>query len=228
MTETTETTPKESALKRFAKAFYAKVSKAASAAKAAIVRNVGDNETPIVDEGAFRKALRYVTAIPKWVGHSVMYVLRGAFWLLSLAVTAITLGVIVIALAVAMILTGIALVAYKVLQGLSLVLRTPYLIVRGGDCLKTDWTGYALLWTPKYFAYTRIQQVFYAQFRNAEDLWADATVVEDDAETVIAEALEVLEPKLVAHQGGKGRPTNRQRKHRPARLPKMDPLVAGA
>lgn len=254
MSETTTTqvpetelaeTPEQGALKKFAKAFAAKVRKAAAAVKAAFVRNVGDNETPVSsDEGAFRKALRFVTAVPKWIGHGILFVLRSVIFALWLVVLMIAVIIVSIAASIVTAAWTLTMAVYKVFQFLALLLRTPYLVVRAKGALKDEYIGYAKLWLPKYFYFTRIQQVYFSEAQAAK---AKAEAAKDAADDVvvgvtIAQVADLAEkhgvemevvsvpvvieqeqpkaaPKLVAHQGGKGHPTPKQRKRRPARIP---------
>jgi len=206
-TETTEVveaveTPKQGALKRFAKAFYAKVSTAAQAVKAFIVRTLGDNETPVTSEGAVRKTLRYVTAVPKWAGHAALFAFRTVLWLVNVVLAGIVLGAVIVVGVPVLLVAALAMVAFKTIQGFALVLRTPYLIVRGDDCLKTDWVGYGNLWKPKYFLFTRIAQVFYAKKLAEQALKTELTVVPDA-------------------QQPKGHTTAKQHKTYPSRIPAM-------
>lgn len=221
-TSTVEQAPKESMLKRYAKAFYAKASKAVQAVKATLVRTLGDNETPVNDEGMFRKALRYVTAVPKWIGHGVVFVAQS----LLFAAFVIVLGLVIIAATiVGLVVSAVyaaAMIVFKIIQGIALLARTPYLLVRGDDCLKTDVVGYAMLWKPKYFAFTRISQAFYAQ---AATELAKAEAVERHPASV-----QVEKPKLTVvrndDQAPKGNPTPRQHKRRPRRMPANNPVTA--
>lgn len=214
-------TPKQGALKRFAKAFYAKVSKAAQAVKASIVRNVDDNETPVrEDEGVIRKALRYVTAVPKWIGHGVVFIAQSLLFAAFLIVLGVVIIVGAVLGAVLSLVWFAAMTVFKVIQGLALIVRTPYLIVRGDDCLKTDYAGYAYLWTPKHFACTRISQVFYAQATEAKEREEAKERHPSMADVKTpAEHTEKAATLSVVGQQPKGRPTNRQRKYRPARIP---------
>jgi hypothetical protein len=216
--------PKQGMLKRFAKAFYAKASNAAKAIKAAIVRNVGDNETTVSDESKFRSALRYVTAVPKWIGHSIVFAARAVLWVLNLVVAIVFLLALMV-VAIPVILVGFTvMIAFKVIQGIALLLRAPYLLVRGDDCLKTDVVGYANLWKPRYFAYTRISQVFLAQELAAKE--AFEAEVDRQYEELVAPKEEAPVLSVVKDdQKPKGRPTNRQRKHRPARVPSAAALA---
>jgi len=226
MTETTtdSTTesveqPSQGALKRYAAAFAAKMRKAAAAVKAAFVRNVGDNETPTTDvEGRFRKALRYALAVPKWIGLGLLYVLKMAVTAVLLLAYGVYLLLLAMMTVIVLISLAAALLAYKVAQGLALVVRTPYLALRGDDCLKTDWVGYGLLWTPRYFFYSTISQVYFAKGQEAKEARMDAQ------HPVFADKVDP--PKFTVHDGGKGHATPKQRKRRPARMPKS--AFAGA
>jgi hypothetical protein len=236
--ETVETA-REGALKRFAKAFYAKVRKAASAIKAVFVHTVGDNET-IVDpsEGLVRKTLRYVTAVPKWIGHVLVFVVRTIlFAVLTVAALAVALlgavvGVIVSAAYI------VAMTVYKIVQGIALLARTPYLLVRGDDCLATDYEGYGNLWKPKYFYLTTISQVFAAQLGQATEADVDSAVdrhpASGDQPLSMADVVTPAEhtasaATLTLVHGGqepKGYPTPKQSHRRPRRLPKPSPATA--
>lgn len=196
MSENIVETPQESTLKRYAKAFYAKI----KAAKARVVALVGDNETPIrEDEGTARKIARVILSVPKWIGHSVVVGTRIVLWAVNAVVGLAALFVAIIAVALAVAVAIVTLAIYKVVQLFALILRTPYLLVRGDDCLKTDWVGYLNLWKPKYFYFTRISQVFLAQ----------------ETEEQVVE-----EPVLsVVHDRTKNEPTPKQEKTYPARMP---------
>lgn len=224
-TSTVEQAPKENLLKRYAKAFYAKASKTAQAVKALVVRTLGDNETAIDEmEGKFRKALRYVAAVPKWIGHGIVFLAQT----LLFAAFVVVLGLVIALAAIVSAVLGaawiMAMIAFKIIQGVALLVRTPYLAVRGDDCLVTDYAGYALLWKPKYFACTRIAQAFYQQAA-AEAKKAEAL---EDAVQRHPAGTEVPRPNLTVvkdDQAPKGRPTNRQHKRRPRRMP-TSPVTA--
>lgn len=220
-TSTVEQAPKEFMLKRYAKAFYAKASKAVQAVKAIAARTVGDNETPVNDsEGMFRKALRYVTAVPKWIGLGVVYVAQALLFAGFVVVLAlVVIAATIVGLVVSAAYTA-AMIVFKVIQGIALLARTPYLLVRGDDCLKTDYSGYGNLWKPKYFAFTRISQVFAAQAAEA--------AAKADAIDRHPSGSEPVKPKLTVvrdDQAPKGEPTPRQRKRRPRRMP-SNPVTA--
>ena len=253
MTETTTASapvetveqPQQGMLKRFAAAFAAKVRTTAAAIKAALVRNVGDNESPATDaEGHFRKALRYALAVPKWIGLGLLYVAKMAVSLVLL----LAYGYYLLLLGVVSVVTFVALMAiivvFKIAQGIVLAVRTPYLLVRGDDCLVTDWAGYAALWTPRYFFYSTISQVYFAkrmeQEKMEDQLWSEAVKVAQD---MAASNGSVMDPEhpvfaqkpahetvLTVHDGHqsptKGHATPKQRKRRPARMPKA--AFAGA
>lgn len=155
----TAVTPKESTLKRFAKAFYAKV----QATKERIVALLGDNETPVADEGTARKIARLILSVPKWFGHGVVMGARLVLWAANAVVGLVTFAIAMVTVGLAAVFAIVTLSVYKTVQLLALIIRTPYLIARGGDCLRTDWVGYANLWRPKYFHFMTISQVFEAQ-----------------------------------------------------------------
>lgn len=208
MSETIALAPQESALTRYAQAFYAKV----KAVKARIVALVGDNETPVTDEGAVRKAARLLLAVPKWLGHGVVALTRIALWAVNAVVGAVALGVALAAITIAAAIAIITLAAYKVVQLFSLILRTPYLMVRGDDCLKTDWVGYANLWKPKYFLCVSISQVFRAQIAER-----DAKSEAKDRHPAGSET-----PALsVVADRSKSEATPKQQKTYPARIPTL-------
>jgi hypothetical protein len=192
-------TPKQGALKRFARAFYAKASKAAQSAKGYVVRHLGDNEQEIGTESTTRTTLRYVTAVPKWVGHALVFAFRTVLWIANVLVAGVVLASMILVGVPALLIAAASLVIFKVVQGLALVLRTPYLMVRGDDCLKTDWSGYGNLWKPQYFLCTRIQQVFAAQLH---EQMVELAIVPDA-------------------QAPKGHATAKQHKTYPSRIPAM-------
>lgn len=234
------TESKDSLLKRFARAFRAKVSKAARAVKAGFIRATGDNETPIrEDEGVARKFARRLLSIPKWAGNSILAVARVAAWVTIGVIGGITLVVF----AAIGILSGSAfaavMVAYKLVHLLALVLRTPYLAVRSVEALRTDWSGYIQMWRPKYFAFTHISQVFSAQaaeaalkaeeaaqeqmdteaaFQAAEAV-SEAPAAENEPSEAASEVSEPPAPTLTVVDG-KGKSTPRQHKRRPRRIPR--------
>lgn len=243
--ETTEVvnaveTPKQGALKKFAKAFAAKVRKTAQAVKAFFVRTLGDNEPTIrEDEGLGRKFARVILAVPKWLAHIPRVIIGAVGYVITTVVfLAATLVAVVVFLAAALI-SLVVLVAVKLVSGIALVIRTPYLLVVSIDAFKCDWSGYLLGWTPRYFMTTRIQQVHYLRAQRAALAEEEANLAATDA---ILEAVtewadeksmaDVVTPAvhtetaLTVHQGGKGHPTPKQHKRRPARVPAT--AVAGA
>lgn len=245
-TSTVEQSPaKENMLKRFAKAFYAKVSTAAKAVKATFA-HLGDNETPVdPNEGAFRKALRYVMAVPKWIGHAIVFIAKVMLTALFLVVLVAVTAIAMLVGSVAGLLYLAAMTVFKVIQGIALLARTPYLMVRGDDCLRTDYVGYGNLWKPKYFPFTTISQVYYAKklereaaFEAAAEAWmqetadglADAAeqaagVVDEPAPAPKERHLKTVKEKDPAQQP-KGHATPKQPHRRPRRLPKTAPAMA--
>jgi hypothetical protein len=198
---------KETMLKRYAKAFYANL----KAAKNRVVALFGDNEPPVrEDEGSIRKTARLILAVPKWIGHGVVVGARIVLWAVGAVVGAIALTTAAAIIAVAAALTIVTLTAYKIVQLFALVLRTPYLLVRGDDCFKTDWVGYGNLWKPRYFHFTRISQVYMAQIAERNEV--DAAV---DRHPANAPALAVV------HDRTKDAPTAKQKKTYPPRIPTL-------
>jgi hypothetical protein len=206
-----EETPKRGFLKRFASAFAAKVTQAAKAVQSAFVRLFGDNETEIPEnEGFVRKAARFITAIPKWATLVALKAAQAVVWFALLVITVVVTVVLLIAAAIVFAIALAIQTVFKVLQGIALIARTPYLLVRGDDCFATDWKGYLLGWTPRFFMTTSIQQVYFMRQLDAETA---EIVAENLAET---EAPLEAKPTLTAHAGGKGKAT-------PRRKPKSSP-----
>lgn len=211
---------KKATLTRYAKAFYAKVKAAAQRARELFVHLMGDNERVVrPNEGTARRIIRRTLAVPKWIAMTALAGVR----LVALTVITVvsTAGLILAALlgALAGLIVLLTMVVYKVCQMIALVIRTPHLIACGDDALKTDWTGYLLMWTPKYFLFTRIQQVFAAQELDA--LIARTDDLEDDLTNQRAEFHRAGFQVVNGAEAPKGRPTPRNRKKRPSRFPKF-------
>lgn len=233
MSEATPVESHDSTMKRMAKAFYAKVRNAASKIKAGFIRVTGDNETPIrEDEGTARKIARRVLSVPKWTANTLLAVARGiSMVVLGAAGFVGLLGFAVIGIVLTLVM-GVVMVAYKLVHLLALILRTPYLLTRGGDVLKTDWVGYLSMWRPKYFAYTHISQVYSAQAQEAAERLEEAAQADLDLEAQ-KQAAQLRHPangqqeapervlRVVGDDRTKGQPTASQRKRRPRRIPRV-------
>jgi len=241
-----EEAPKQGFLKRFAKAFVAKVTQAAKAVQSAFVRLFGDNETAIPSgEGIVRTFARVLLAIPKWIALVALKAIQAVVFFVLLMVTAVVTVLAVIVGAVVMAAALVVMTVFKIAQGIALICRTPYLLVRGGDCFATDWKGYLLGWTPRYFMTTSIQQVYYMQKLRSDaeeiisgikaDSAAAATLTEALAATpaealkqaadehgIDAEFATVTPATLTAHEGGKGKATPKQRQRTNPRAKRVE------
>lgn len=222
----------------FAKVVQAKMMKAAKRALYIVTHYFNDSMAqPTEGESTARRVARIIFTVPKMASDVIVSVARVvAFALYALVVVAfgaVTVGLGMIS-ALALILI---MVLFKLLQLAALVVRTPFLFTCGMDAVKCDWGLHFQLWKPSNWYLTSIQQVLTKE--RLAKLWEDSTETPmDDADSVAdaaAEALgdladQIMErlkdgPEATAsaerHPAGKGRPTPKQVKTRPTRLPKV-------
>jgi hypothetical protein len=159
--------PRKGAMKRFAAAFYAKVKAAAKAVKDFIVRTLGDGSDPVIEkESLGRKFARIISAIPKWIALAAFglsrLVLSVAAWAVVFIGMVVYVLMAVAVLAVQLLSRLVFLVlalVHKVVMGLVLIVRSPWLLSVSTEAFKADWKAYGLTWTPRHFISTSLDTV---------------------------------------------------------------------
>lgn len=152
--EVNETQAKENLLKRFAKAFYAKMAKAAEAVSHFVQRitHANDLVAPVEDEEALKpdflsRASRFVLGALKFIGSLAASLVK-----IVVGVIIFLVGIVIsLVMMVALLVIGLVLVVSKLVQGLALFMASPYNYVRDKENSRLQWKLYFSSWTPKVY-----------------------------------------------------------------------------
>jgi hypothetical protein len=238
-------TPKENTLKRAAKAFYAKARAAAKAVANKVAGFLNGHETTPADAEKVT-VIRTIARVVAGVFHAVATAIAIAAAVVAQAVVALAYLFAGIAGAITLIVIGIVMALYKVVQGLALVLSSPFHLAQSTEAFKTNWELYLKSWKPAYFSCFRLQTVAYREYLKRQET-KDLVEANIEAGTILPPAPEVREvPEEVVfkeetlatvhsfqehkdakaaagpeggdnHPAGKGAATPRQKKSRPRR-----------
>lgn len=144
----------------------------------------------IINQSKFGKwVAQPIMAVLKWAATAVVWVARWVVYiLLAVLIVAALLALAVLAIVVAAVAV-VLLVAFRIIQGIALLVATPYYAYTDRAECDAIWENYRASWHPKYWAALKISDIdrwreFYATVKDKystdkwlsdENLWAHAT-----------------------------------------------------
>ena len=216
-----EAQEKKGMLKRYSEAFSKKIKSAASKVKSLSVKTYNKLFAGLLSKNENQEAknpnklLKFVFGIFKAIALVATLVVKTVATVLRVVVSILAAVVVAVVIFAALVVMAIVYTAYKILFGIFLAFCTPHDLIVGG--CKDNWKLYLQSWKIRNYSALKLQEVAHREVMrdSAKETWKSAT---EETDVVVEEYVQFVETK---QPSGKGRPTPKQKKTRPTRMPRF-------